>query len=242
MKIIWNLVFLLTLIVNYSYSRNVLGWSTTTDRSTIDECLKVALSHIHADKHDTDQYKPKVKNIVCKTKISNGIHIKLYFDLEKQKWECLFYKSFVETLSVQYEKCSQIEKENSPEKPQVNNIKEDDDDDEAKIDEINQRAREKDTDNNQVKSEDEEVQDNGDTKIHKNNQQDADNAEEPDDNEANVNSNNQQGSEPDAENDEEASLNEKAEHRNVEAPNQQDQEEDANNEQAPEDDNNDQQQ
>ena len=109
MNIIWNLVFLLILIVNNSHAKNIDGSSGTTDESIVEDCLKIALHKINRDEGDNDDADAKVTNIVCKTRIKDGINIKLSFDRGQQRWECSFYKSFVQTLPIQYEKCTQIE-------------------------------------------------------------------------------------------------------------------------------------
>jgi hypothetical protein len=81
-------------------------------------------------------------NIVCLTQINNGINIKLTFNFREQRWECLLYKSLIESLSIQYEKCRQIDQDNTPiEASKTNNDDEEEEDDEAKIDKMNQNNR-----------------------------------------------------------------------------------------------------
>jgi hypothetical protein len=140
----------------------------------IEECLRKSLKHIDLDQ-DIQTASKQTKNIVCHTKVNNGINIKLTFDFQEQRWECSLYKSFVDSLAIQFEKCTETEKNSKPiEEPQTNNEEEVDDeeeDDEAKIDEINQEIKNKDQDDDdQLKDSEEDVDDENDNK----NQNDAD--------------------------------------------------------------------
>lgn len=217
MKHIWNFLLLLALIANYSHGRYVAEWSITTDQSLIDECLSSALRQLSKNQ-DTDVSQSKIANLVCKTKLLNGLHIKLYFDLGQQRWECSFYKPPIEALDMQYDKCNQIENQNSPEQIQQQPSPLNDDD-EAKIDKLsqdvnqNQQDSEQKADNNVEETDDEEDlnkdPDNANTNDGENNQQDpTQNADENNDEETlNKDSdkddeNNQQGSQENMVNDE----------------------------------------
>jgi hypothetical protein len=152
MNSIWNKIFLLiiiVLLVNYSHGRYVSEWSTSSDNSLIDECLRKSLKYINR-MQESKATLSDISKIVCKTQFYNGINIKLTFQLQEQAWECLLYKSLVQILSVQYEKCVQIDKENLPEDiPQrLESKKKNSDvgDDEAKIDKLRQGVPEEDTD------------------------------------------------------------------------------------------------
>ncbi|CAF1160757.1 unnamed protein product [Rotaria magnacalcarata] len=163
MNIIWQIVLLPILVANYSCGRYAVKWVRTNDQSLIQESLKEAITHHSFDQYGNDS-QSKVEHIVCKTRIFNGIRIKLYFKIEKQVWKCLLYKPLVQTLSIFCENCTQITDENSleelqlqrndeidQEKPQANDErKEEEIDDEAKIDEIHQHREEKETNNDET--------------------------------------------------------------------------------------------
>ena len=190
---------LLALIVNYSHGRYLAKWSISTDQSLIDECLNKALRHISIDQ-GKDVSQSKVENLVGKTQFINGLNINLFFHLEQQRWKCSFYKSTIETLGIQYEKCNQVDNQDSPEQIQQklsapDNAEEKDD--EAEIDELRQGAR--DDGNNQQGAErnvdDEEalnkVPDSDNTNARENDDEKALN-NDPDNDNTNARENNQQ--------------------------------------------------
>ncbi|CAF1180537.1 unnamed protein product [Rotaria sordida] len=216
MNIIWNFL-LLVLIADYSYGRYTVRWIRTNDQTLIDECLEKSLKHMNLGE-DITVLQSKVSNIICKTRFLNGINIKLYFELEQQKWKCLLYKPLVETLGIQYERCMQPQDDDSleegqskqsnqiiqeepqvnndnkvEEEPQVNNdnrVEEEEEDDEAKIDALNEQERKK-----EIKNDETEI----------------DNRNQPISNE---DTNNQQGSEQNADRNEKIS-NDQVENENM---------------------------
>ncbi|CAF4239533.1 unnamed protein product, partial [Rotaria sp. Silwood2] len=162
MNIILNFL-LLVVIVNYSYERDVVRWVITNDQTIIDESLKQSLRHMNLG-GNIYTLKSKVTNIICKRRFFNGFRIKLYFKLEDQIWKCFLYKAPVETLGIQWESCTQTLDDDSreevqsqqsnkiiPEESQVNNDdKVEEEDDEAKIDALNQKVQEKETNNDKA--------------------------------------------------------------------------------------------
>jgi hypothetical protein len=73
----------------------------------------------------------------------NGLNIQLNFVLRKQKWQCSLYKSFIQTLDTQVERCTKVDDEQLPddddEKEEPAAL---DQDSEAKIDAVNQQVPE----------------------------------------------------------------------------------------------------
>jgi hypothetical protein len=155
-------IFSLVIIMNYSHGRYTSDWSINTDTSVTQECLRKSLKHMNFDQ-DIETALTQTSNVVCHTKLSNGIQIKLTFDLREQRWECFLYKSLVETLDIEYDKCKQIDKDSTPIEPpkqsETNNelITDEEEDDEANIDALNQDIQEKDQ-NNQAESNEEEAE------------------------------------------------------------------------------------
>jgi hypothetical protein len=204
MNSIWNKFFLILIILftTYSQGRYVSAWSKTSDRSLIDECLRKSLKYINR-MEDSQVTISDVSKIVCKTQFYNGLNIKLTFQLHEQRWECSLYKSLIQILSVQYEKCVKIDKENLPEEiPKNENSNANND--EAKIDKLRQDVHKQDNadeakkqvhneetnqnlDNKQSNDEDEENNDEeeyGDEKISDskaNNKENVNNDEQDDD-------------------------------------------------------------
>ena len=205
---------LFALLTKYSYERLLGGWSTSTDESLIQECLRKALIHITGDQVN-NRVQSEASNVVCKTQIVNGLNIKLQFDFRQETWKCSFYKSFIRTLHAQLEDCERINKKQLPEENIVKSNPEQrmlqnepDDDDEAKIDALNQPAREENVHRN-----DQNIGENNQQKLEGNVDQDAinndvDNPEIPnrdtnidDDDEGKINQNNQQVQEEDMDHD-----------------------------------------
>ena len=152
---------LLVLMASYSHERYLSDWSINTDPSLIDECLRKSFQYIDFGSGTRPKTLDAV-NVVCKTQILNGIHIELTFDVHGQTWKCSLYKSLVTVLSVQYETCDKVLKEDSPnQKPQSNDevTNSEDADEEARIDALNMRNKENDEQENKVDQTDEQLRD-----------------------------------------------------------------------------------
>lgn len=108
MKTILKIFFLfIILIINYSFGRPVDEWSQVTDTISINEWLTRTLKGLRKE-YGVEAAISEVKNIICKTELNNGYHIKLMFDHQEKKWECILYKSIVETIRLKYEQCIEI--------------------------------------------------------------------------------------------------------------------------------------
>ena len=140
--------FLLVLLhVRGSHADQLLGgWSTSTDQALVEDCLSKALVHLNGGQLDSS-LRAKVSNIVCKTQIVNGLNIRLNFDFGEDTWQCSYYKSFIQTLETQLEQCKRVVKDDEsstagqPFVPETN----DEEDDEAKIDALNQQVQSENT-------------------------------------------------------------------------------------------------
>ncbi|CAF0876765.1 unnamed protein product [Adineta ricciae] len=144
MKNLVNFVLLLC-IAHASYGRYLEDWNPTTDEALIEEALKKSLKSISIQQN-VDLSQTDVADIACETHFENGLHIKLTFSLEKQKWECALYKSSVEVIGIENAKCEQVEQENPPSNTQDEQqepVKDNEveADDEAQIDATSQQNR-----------------------------------------------------------------------------------------------------
>ncbi len=112
-------IFFLIFLLNFCYCEELLGgWSKSDDDSLKRDCLNRALVHLHGDQLD-DQIKSEVSDLKCHTQIVNGLNIKCQFILRGQKWQCSYYKSFVQTLETQLEQCKKVEDEEKDDEPAV---------------------------------------------------------------------------------------------------------------------------
>jgi hypothetical protein len=112
-------IFFLIFLLNFCYCEELLGgWSKSDDDSLKRDCLNRALVHLHGDQLD-DQIKSEVSDLKCHTQIVNGLNIKCQFILRGQKWQCSYYKSFVQTLETQLEQCKKVEEEEKDDEPGV---------------------------------------------------------------------------------------------------------------------------
>ena len=111
MKILWHFL-LVVLLATGSRQRFISRWSETTNPALLEESLRKVASHLNPD-HDNADLLSKASNVIFRTRFFNGIHIKLCFTLEQQRWKCFLYKSVVKTLSVQYENCTRLQDEDS---------------------------------------------------------------------------------------------------------------------------------
>lgn len=178
MNIIWNFLFVFfVLTINHSYARHTNRWAITNDQALIDESLKTVFSH-NKFGFENNALESKVTRVVCKTQIYNGIHIKLYFELDQRFWKCMLYKSLVQTLSMDYDQCEQVVDENSSEEIQGtkndetikneiqmnNQAKPEEFDDEAEIDAMRQGIQtETNNDQNQIDDNNQEMEDEENT-------------------------------------------------------------------------------
>ncbi|UJR10598.1 hypothetical protein I4U23_014795 [Adineta vaga] len=208
MKYIVNCVLLISIAI-YSSGRPLSEWTPTADVTLIDECLKKSLHRINNDQN-VEYSQSDAKDIVCATHIEDGLHIKLSFTLERQRWECALYKLNVETLSIQTDKCEQVEDDNQ-QKNQPSSDNDQEVDDEAEIDKMNQQNQNTNDDNEehddeaefdktnqqiQNTNDDEEHDDEADFEKESNsNAQNVENDHEKDSNKSNDNENNDQVSE-----------------------------------------------
>lgn len=104
-------ILCLIFLFNYYRCEQLLGgWSPTTDESLKYDCLQRALVQINGAKIDNDIYS-QASDLVCKTQIVNGLNIKCEFHFRGQKWQCSYYKSFIQTLETQLEQCKQVQDE-----------------------------------------------------------------------------------------------------------------------------------
>ena len=137
-------VLLVLLHVYCSQADQLLGgWSTSSDQELIDKCLSKALVELNGGLVDSS-LRTKVSNIVCKTQIVNGLNIRLSFDFGDDTWQCSYYKSFNPALETQLEQCKRVVKEDESStagQPFVPERDDEEDDDEAKIDALNQQVQ-----------------------------------------------------------------------------------------------------
>ena len=104
-------ILLLVSLVHWSVAEQLLGgWSTATDPSLIEDCLRKGLASIRGGHVNNDELS-QASDVVCKTQIVNGMNIRLTFVLDKQRWRCTYYKSFIATLDTQLEECKQLQEE-----------------------------------------------------------------------------------------------------------------------------------
>jgi len=98
----------LVLFVVYCSCEQLLGgWSTSTDESLKYDCLQRGLNHIRGERVGNDVVS-QASELVCKTQIVNGLNIKCEFNFRGQKWQCSYYKSFIQTLETQLEQCKEL--------------------------------------------------------------------------------------------------------------------------------------
>jgi hypothetical protein len=99
--------FLICLILLSTYcccERLLGGWSALEDDSLKSECLDKALTHIHGAPAN-DEIRSEASNLNCQSQLVNGLNIKCSFVTRGEKWQCSYYKSFVQVLETQLEKC-----------------------------------------------------------------------------------------------------------------------------------------
>ena len=114
-------IFYFILLSSYCYCEKLLGgWSTTTDTDLKNDCLNKALTHINGAKV-TNEIQAEASDLECKNQIVNGMNIKCSFAFRGQKWQCSFYKSFVQTLETQVDGCKKADDEQVQEDLQTSN-------------------------------------------------------------------------------------------------------------------------
>jgi len=119
-------IIVLVLLSSYCYCEHILGgWSTSNDDNLHRDCLNKALVHIHGDQLN-DEIRSQASDLSCKTQIVNGLNIKCTFTLNGQKWQCSYYKSFIQTLDTQLEECKIVVDEQAavPEQKEYKPVKE----------------------------------------------------------------------------------------------------------------------
>jgi hypothetical protein len=106
-----SLILYLIFLSTYCYCEQLLGgWSTFDDDSLKSDCLNKALAHIYGAQVN-DEIRSQASDVNCKSQIVNGLNIKCSFVSRGQKWQCSYYKSFIQTLETQLEQCKRLEDE-----------------------------------------------------------------------------------------------------------------------------------
>jgi hypothetical protein len=136
-------VSLLCFIESFSGREVSDVWSVSRDQQLIEASLQKALRRVNNGESGR-ALREKVSNIVCQTQVLNGLKIKLDFKLKDQQWQCSLYKSFVNAVDIQWERCLSNNEEDEdtvdePVEEPKKGSEELDADDEAYIDEKSNR-------------------------------------------------------------------------------------------------------
>ena len=111
-RFIMNLVHLLflELIIGNSYAQSLFEWSVNNKPELIEDCLRKSIHYVNFQPVDEINL-ADASNILCETKIDNGLHIRITFDYQDRAWQCFLYKSVIQILTIRFDKCKVLENE-----------------------------------------------------------------------------------------------------------------------------------
>ncbi|CAF2393362.1 unnamed protein product [Rotaria sp. Silwood2] len=123
------------LLSTYCYCEPLLGgWKTSDEESDKQEWLKIALVNIRGNEV-LDQVQSDVSDLVCETQIVNGLNIKCSFSLSGEKYQCSYYKSFIQPFDTQVEKCDTV-KDQQAQEENKNDLSSEEHNDEEDIEDL----------------------------------------------------------------------------------------------------------
>ena len=106
-----SVIILLIFSISCCYCVPVLdNWTVTSDQLVINGYLEKALADITKREVDKDLMS-RASDILCQTQMLNGQNIRLTFGFDEKRYRCTFFKSLIQTLELQLEKCSTIQPE-----------------------------------------------------------------------------------------------------------------------------------
>lgn len=145
------LIIIFILFSTSCYCERLLGgWTESDDDSLKSFWLSQGIQKIFGLQSD-NALQSQATNLKCITQIVNGLNIKCTFVINGEKYECSYYKSFVQTIETKVDECNSLGREqdasngkesqpvepvqNSPEdkenQPVQNDVEHDDENDEV---------------------------------------------------------------------------------------------------------------